>query len=1166
NGLDDNKLCSAKPIGNGFGAFAGLCPEAPTQKGTYLMAGMAHYANTNRIRTDLPLPPARENSRDLMVTTYGIALATNVPKIEVQVGGRKVTILPAYRLDLGSGRYGGGTLVDFKIVEEGTNSGGNKFGKYYVNWEDSEMGGDYDMDMWGIIEYEVISDSTIKIKTTTVAAATANPQGFGYVISGTTQDGAHFHSGIYNFYFTDSTGVPGCTNCVCANPPSEHIYTVIPANQTAEANLLEDPLWYAAKWGGPLNSSGNPVMRADGSPANYFYAINPLQLENALNQVFLNIVKRSSSGTAVAVAANVSGAGALYQAYYEPLRQDGDNREVSWIGTVQALWVDSDGYLREDGNGNGKLDGYQTDQVVTFDYDESTNQTKIRRYASTRDDKFTPLYLRGTVTAYNALTGAVTFTVGEVNGTGGPFANWTVTNLRTGETSGSLSSASLDLVQKTFTIMPAASDSFVAGDAIMASYSEVTTDSLENLKPLWNARQQLSQIAAPETQRSFAAPANTGRFIKTWIDSHGNGIVDPGDFINFVSGMAGNGAFGYLDVDTAAEANKIINYIRGQEVTGFRNRTIDYDNNHHPQVMRLGDVVHSSPTVVGAPESGYDLAYRDTSYTAFRRQYADRRQMVYVGANDGMLHAFNGGFYKAGDHSFSVAGTAHDGVAATQHPLGSEIWAYVPMNLLPHLKWLTIPKGSDPDAPDYLGYQHTYYLDGQAKVFDAKIFAPDADHPQGWGTVLVIGMRFGGGPMAVDIDGNTREFRSAYVIMDVTNPEVEPRLLAEIPMPDASFTLSNPAVAIVKDKQALQDANKWFLVFGSGPTDLVTASTGNNAHLFIFDLAELASPGASASGAPQGCARAPLGSGPMFIYSCDTGAAASFAGDPVVVDWDLDYKADSIYFGTAGGPNQASGRMMRLDIGKENDPLHNPANPADWSAVATVIDVAQPIVAAPTLGVDGNRPRNKWVFFGTGRFLVNADLTSTATQSIYGVIDNGTEANKINLRNTSEARVGRDGALTGLEGESMASFDDLLRAPTNRGWYLDLPPIQGTAGVSPATRGGQPSVLAGGILFTTVYQPSQDQCAGEGSSRLYGLNYTTGTAHPRYGLGTYVENGKSYSASFVELGSGLASAPVFLATGANTGKIITQTNAGIDLGDVTTPNPVGSGWAGWRER
>ncbi|MFO1495245.1 MAG: hypothetical protein U1F26_11375 [Lysobacterales bacterium] len=65
------------------------------------------------------------------MTTYGIQLATNTPKIEIPVGGgRKVSILPAYRLDKssnGSGPFGGGAIVDFQVVSLDVANGRGKF-------------------------------------------------------------------------------------------------------------------------------------------------------------------------------------------------------------------------------------------------------------------------------------------------------------------------------------------------------------------------------------------------------------------------------------------------------------------------------------------------------------------------------------------------------------------------------------------------------------------------------------------------------------------------------------------------------------------------------------------------------------------------------------------------------------------------------------------------------------------------------------------------------------------------------------------------------------------------------------------------------------------------------------------------------------------------------
>ena len=90
-------------------------------------------------------------------------------------------------------------------------------------------------------------------------------------------------------------------------------------------------------------------------------------------------------------------------------------------------------------------------------------------------------------------------------------------------------------------------------------------------------------------------------------------------------------------------AKRQVDFIRGKDIDDLteegnttRKRTIG------ETTWRLGDIVFSSPTVVGKPAENYHLIYNDTTYEKFLKQYLGRRQVVYVGANDGMLHAFNG--------------------------------------------------------------------------------------------------------------------------------------------------------------------------------------------------------------------------------------------------------------------------------------------------------------------------------------------------------------------------------------------------------------------------------------------------------------------------------------------------------------------------------------------
>jgi type IV pilus assembly protein PilY1 len=252
-----------------------------------------------------------------------------------------------------------------------------------------------------------------------------------------------------------------------------------------------------------------------------------------------------------------------------------------------------------------------------------------------------------------------------------------------------------------------------------------TTVPLSNLNPIWEAGKQLA-LMDPTT-----------RTILTWVDTNNNGRVDPGEQIPFTTANDTQLA-PYLRAGAAPfTADNIINFIRGVQVPGLRSRQLTLGST--ARVWKLGDVVNSSPTAVSRPRERYDVLYGDASYSAYYQRYRNRRTMVYVGANDGMLHAFNAGFYHPGDDPTTPSSIEHGWF--TTNPtdnssgaaLGTEQWAYIPYQLLPFLGFLTDPS-----------YTHVYYVDLKPKITDARIFPPDADHPNGWGTILIGGMRLGG--------------------------------------------------------------------------------------------------------------------------------------------------------------------------------------------------------------------------------------------------------------------------------------------------------------------------------------------------------------------------------------------------------------------------------------
>lgn len=1078
---DTNEFCTSKEI-TSLGEASGLCPEAPTVRGSYHMAGLAHYAHTNDLRTSAAF------KGDQTVNTFAVSLATSTPVIDVPIGAsvaaadKIVKILPAYRLRKGGNNTneasnvpandGGGALVDFRIVvphlevvdatsTTAATGTGHFYAKFYVNWEDSEQGGDYDQDMWGTIEYRVdtnVSPATVRIITKTVAESTVTGQLFGFVVSGTTQDGFHAYSGIEGAnYFasvgTDPTGVPGCSNCRALSETGgqrgaqAHTFTV---SATGASGILESPLFYAAKWGGfkDLNdndepdladewdakdTSGAEVDGGDGIPDNFFFVTNPGALESALNTIFLSILERVSSGTSAAVVANDRvGNGALFQAIYDPSRKDGGGNEVKWIGTLHGLWVDADGFIREDGGLKGVLEDYNTDKVVDLFYDVTERKAKLRRFSSSKDDEF------------------------------------------------------------------------VESSSSVAELTE--------LKTIWNAREQLSAIdeGSLAANRGYDDPADEGRFILTWMDTDTDGAVDTGEAVALEAGGLTTSNFMWVDADDVDEAEDLVNWTRGIEVAGLRKRVLDYAGDGTTETIRLGDIVHSTPISVEKPREAFDIVFGDDSYRDFRRRYENRRQVVYVGSNDGMIHAFNAGFFNAADKTFELdTGFLEESPGSeTNHPLGAELWAYVPKNLLPHLQWSA-----------RTDYSHVYGVDNAARVFDVKIFADDGasgTHPGGWGTILVATMAYGGGSDATGItvdteqdgvgaanaDGDTRDdvkTKSAVVILDITNPEDPPVVLAELAPANLQFTTSVPQAVVVNNVGEGGEDNKWFLVVGTGPSDLASASYlsgASNANIFVYDLSKL---GDGLDDVADVTALAGLVETKELPDTTADGDTADknanmYIGDITGVDYNFNYKSDAIYFGTVGASSDLDtvnhGGLFRISMNEE-------VSPDDWTAPFRLVsDLNQPFSEAPTLQLDDRLRR--WVIAASGRFETTGDKSTVRQQTMIGVIDtipNGSDAldsvvDADTLFDVTNARVFSSG---GVSFDGTTTPSTTLKAVTADiisagGWRRDFD----ASATTPAQRGVSGMTAIGGIILVPAFTPDTAVCTAEGSSILLGLSPFTG--------------------------------------------------------------------------
>ena len=1035
NGGAANSICSAKATTT-YLNIRGLCPEEPNKFGSFYLPMLAHYAKTTDLRGALGNDTA--NTVKQNITTYAVVASQPVPVLEFTVGGNKVQLSSAFHsgCPAASGsapasdpnRYIGCTTAGLGAWASSSATGGNKgqlvafdvcandadwttevgngyTSCYEVMWDDATYGGDFDLDIRYRL-YVKTGLTTITVKTKPIYASSGTGNWAGLYINGVSAAGhtATTPAGSLPNILTGSgeyydvrcgdnipTGAGPGTECQrydtagawtsdnTAPYPTiwvERTFTVTGSN----AGLLKDPLWYASKYGG-FKDSDKPAttgynlpdktaewdVDGNGVPDTYFFAQNPLELEGKLAAAFAAILNQTSSGTAASVLSSSStGEGALYQSYFYPTQFEAE-REIKYTGYVHGLFVDAYGNLREDTNGDGRL-------VLTED------RIVVTRYDAINDRLVVDIYV-------------------DANGDG-----------------------KADPTRDTSVPADGVNDTAFCDDS-----PHQCDRTLADITPIWEGGRRLA----------IMPPAN--RNIYTWVDLDNDQVVSnalstapAGEFVSFDTTNQSKLA-GYLNLSGAPAtytAANVINFMRGTQITGLRDRTLTAKNDSGTptsMVWKLGDSVYSTPVVVAGPKERFDVLYGDASYVAFYQQYKNRRQVAYLGANDGMMHAFNVGFYNKNDdistttkveHGWFSNATTSDGRGVNR---GDELWSFIPQELLPHLRWLADP-----------AYTHVYYVDLKPKITDARIFTADADHPGGWGTILIGGFRMGGScgncttqgtPMTFTGDFNNdgladaaRTFFSAYFVLDITNPEKLPKLLWSYSDTNLGLSMSYPSVVRVRplggDKTLDSDA-QWFVVFGSGGTSY-DAGVGQVGKMYAVNLKDRIISAASTT---------------VTIF--DAGGTISsppnsFVGDLATIDRNLEYRADVVYGGTVINASPWEGKLIRLTTGcwKASSPVCN-TDPGSWgvpsggtfpaptrapseilyqfmdggspgsagppvvAAVAPAKRTLGPAPQAPGLALD--ETGNTWVFAGTGRYYTQlsgtGDKIDTSVQYLVGVKD-----------------------------------------------------------------------------------------------------------------------------------------------------------------------------------
>jgi type IV pilus assembly protein PilY1 len=658
------------------------------------------------------------------------------------------------------------------------------------------------------------------------------------------------------------------------------------------------------------------------------------------------------------------------------------------------------------------------------------------------------------------------------------------------------------------------------------SYAKLTTDvngdglgggtqsvvELSQLKSLWQAGQQLWARDLTDSPRTIYLPLLSGG---TQVNASG---------LMKLSASSAGPVTPYLNLQTGdPDAGKLINFVHGFDFPDLRSRSVKIagvaatlDPEHSGVgTWKLGDIIGSnrqvqSPTALASYHLPSPTGYGDASYQEFLNSTGYRsRGTVYVGANDGMLHAFKlGTLVTRGSALLDPNNVASFKAALTGDDPGKEQWAFIPKNALPYLKYLSDPR-----------YQHLYVLDGKSSLIDASIgdtnigSCTQASYwtcPKtagSWRTVLIGSMGLGGASAKACTPGSncvptplldpaapTAGFGySSYFALDVTDPD-NPSLLWEFSNPALGYSTSGPAIMRIGERQADGSRlnGRWFAVFGSGPTGPVKgdsqqflARSNQTLKLFIVDLRN-----------------------GTLLKTIDTGIAEAFAGSMIggaidVDRWNPDsagnYQDDAVYLGytkkvpdsDSNSDNWTDGGVLRLVSNESLDPndLTKP-----WT-VGTLIDGIGPVTSG-VARIQDRRSHRLWLYFGTGRYFFSQDDLQTR-RALYGVKDpcyNVKEAG-VNQKLDDFNQLNCTASVTATSLIDQSTTEKTV-ADEDAGWIIGLDPaIDGVDGVGAERLTTNPSPTTGGALLFTSFQPSKDLCLF-GNSFLWGVKYDTGGVIP----------------------------------------------------------------------
>jgi type IV pilus assembly protein PilY1 len=910
-------------LANSFGTIRGIAPADPTRQGSYYAGSVAKFGAENAVFGQASSPQK--------VETYAIALTPSLPTLKIPTGAGDISIAP-FGKSVGGCNYGefvaGTTFLTNRIAgfffnnvynvpgfpADATKNGGRPTGQFRVSFEDNEQGTDNDMDAIVVYTFRVNVDRTLTVQLVSEYAAGCINQSLGFVVSGTTEDGAYLGvrdvDGAGNTFVLNDTAnsfnpvpMPPNTGSSVIAPNTlgiRYSRTFAPNGAVVASGAIpHDPLWYAAKYGvvGVGASAGVWDANNDGVPDNYALVTDPAKLLQQISAALDKIL----------------------------------------VGSVNTPTTSTSGAL------------VRVDDSVAFNTSYTYGRTSIPR-------------VTGTPISANVWEGRIDALKVEANGALGD-TKWSTTN-------GSF---------------PAATTRKVIGN-VLGSYIPLDAASIATDTNWVNA-------LAPASLQAILSPSLVAAL----------GPLTPAQL-------------------KSRTAETFLSYLKGDQSYEVGNTPATRPPGPlRPRLGLLGDIVNSTPAYQGKQDYGYGSDDGITGYGGYPGFVATKRGqggLVWVGANDGMLHAFE-------DNATSA----------------KLVWSFIPTAVRTNLSALAFP-----------GYSHQYFVDGKVIVGDF--------YDGGWKTIVIAALGAGG---------------RSLVAIDATNRS-NPRVLWEKSADELGFVLGTPKIVRVPSSRS---SATWAVVFGNGYESTVPIGGGNTktvSKLFIVDAITGADLG-GASGSnrlvvPDTVAYNGMGSPALiedgnFIQTTTTTDRGPTGTKTDV--WVGDLGGNLWKFDLRGGPSEWG---LAYPLSK---PLFVTSGAAQGGGVKP-----QPIMAEPS--VSKSLSRGYYVSFGTGKFFEDTDRLNKDVQSMYLIRDTATSFQVRNggsfstdLRRTSLQSYSLAGGPTNFRRLVQST---VVPPGGAKGWYFDL--VDGGATPSGERVLGS-SIIYLPDVFVGTFSPNEDVCS-EGSN------------------------------------------------------------------------------------